>query len=484
MKKFLPALLMFYLLAACNQTENKTSNKDSVAGSPTSTAAFKLGNIKEQMIYQRGIEAAIWGMPAVNYQLMYDAMTKINGSYNQIVYWPKLLDWKNQTLTPNPDVIYLMPFFNTKDVGPVVLDIPPADSGVFNGSIMNYWQGAIEDVGPGGVDKGKGGKYLFMPPGYNKSKVPARYIPIPAQTYHGYALLRSVLKSGSAADVATAVAYSKRIKVYPLSQAANPPTTNFVDASNVIFDSSIPYDMNFYYALDSMIQSEPWLERDKAMIDPLKTIGIERGKLFNPDARTKEILNASLKDAREWLVLNYESLIPFYEGKHWFFPITEEHHQSVIHDFEVPDSYPIDNRGTAYSIAFFSAKHLGESQYYLMCINDNEGKSLEGKSSYHLHVPGNAPVTLYWSMTVYDRETHTFIRNAKWVGRSSQTPGLQKSSDGSVDIYFGPAAPASGESNWVPTDPSGKFEVLARFYGPKKELYDKTWSLGDIEKLK
>ena len=124
-----------------------------------------------------------------------------------------------------------MPFFNTKDVGPVVLEIPPADDGLFNGSIMNYWQAAIEDVGPGGVDKGKGGKYLFLPPGYDMSKVPAGYIPMPSDTYQGYALMRSVLKSGSDADVAKAVAYAKRMKLYPLSQAANPPPTTFVDAS-------------------------------------------------------------------------------------------------------------------------------------------------------------------------------------------------------------------------------------------------------------
>jgi hypothetical protein len=349
---------------------------------------------------------------------------------------------------------------------------------------MNYWQAAIEDVGPGGVDKGKGGKYAFLPPGYDQSKLPAGFIPMPSITYHGYALLRSVLKSGSAVDVATAVAYSKRIKVYPLSEAAHPPATTFIDASNTVYDATIPYDIRFYRALDTILQLEPWLERDKAMIDPLKTIGIERGKPFNPDARTQEILNAALKDAKAWLVLNYESLAPFYEGKHWFFPITEEHHQNIMHDFEVPDSYPIDNRGTAYSIAFFSAKHVGESQYYLMNFSDQDGKALEGKSSYRLHVPGNAPVTQYWSMTVYNRQTHTFIRNAKWVGRSSQTPGLQKNSDGSVDIYFGPTAPPSGESNWVPTDANGMFEVLARFYGPKKALYDKTWSLGEIEKVK
>src|SRR5262245_616568 len=104
-------------------------------------------------------------MPAVNYELMYQEMVrKLKGGFNQILYWSHLLDSKNQTLTPNPDVIYLMPFINTKDTGPMVLEIPAAgDDGLFNGSVMDYWQAAIEDIGPGGVDKGKGGKYLILP---------------------------------------------------------------------------------------------------------------------------------------------------------------------------------------------------------------------------------------------------------------------------------------------------------------------------------
>jgi hypothetical protein len=107
--------------------------------------------LNERAIHRRAVEAAIWGMPAVNYELMFHEMVnKLNGDFNQILYWPRLLDWKNQTLTPNPDVIYLIPFFNTKDVGPVVLEVPPADDGVFNGSIMNYWQAAID--GPSSHD--------------------------------------------------------------------------------------------------------------------------------------------------------------------------------------------------------------------------------------------------------------------------------------------------------------------------------------------
>jgi hypothetical protein len=173
-------------------------------------------------IERRAVEAVIWGMPAVNYDLMYQEMLKLGGRPNQIVYWSRLPDWKNQTLTPNPDVIYLMPFFNTKDAGPLVLEIPPADDGVINGTIMDAWQVPLEDVGPAGVDKGKGGKYLILPPGH-QGAAPDGYIALSSANYQGYALLRSILRSGSDADVAKAVDYAKRIKLYSLSQAANPP---------------------------------------------------------------------------------------------------------------------------------------------------------------------------------------------------------------------------------------------------------------------
>lgn len=480
MKKLLCfSICVFIALNSCKKAKEKTSSQKNEAPLAVN---FQPANIKEQMIYQRGIEAAIWGMPAVNYQLMFDAMSNIKGDYNQVLIWPKLLDWKNQTLTPNPDVIYLMPFFNTKKDGPIVLEIPPADTGVFNGSIMNNWQAAIEDVGPGGVDKGKGGKYLFLPPNYDKTKIPAGYIPMQSDTYQGYALLRSVLKSGSKEDVAAAIEYGKRIKVYPLAQAANNPKTIFVDASNGVVDSKIPYNISFYKTLNKIVQTEPWLERDRALIDPLRTIGIEIGKPFEPDARTQEILELAVKKAKEWLEFNYDTMPAFFKDTNWFFPATNEYKESVLKSYQTPGIYPIDNRGVCYMIAFFSAKHLGESQFYLMNVKDKDGDFLDGSKSYKMTVPANAPVKQYWSMTVYNRDTHTFIENAKWVGRSSQTPGLKTNSDGSVTIYFGPKAPAEGESNWVPTDPNGDFEILARFYGPTKNLYDQSWKLSDIEK--
>src|ERR1044072_8385324 len=126
---------------------------------PRAYTATELG---QRALYRREIEAAIWGMPSVNYDLMYQAAKRLNADYNQIVYWSRLPNWKNQTLTPNPDAIYILPIYNTKD-GPVVLEIPPADDeGSITGSIADCWQTAIEDIGPSGADKGSGGKYLIL----------------------------------------------------------------------------------------------------------------------------------------------------------------------------------------------------------------------------------------------------------------------------------------------------------------------------------
>jgi len=455
-----------------------------MATASTAISLYIPSQLWERTIHRRGVEAAIWGMPAVNYELMYQEMVrKAGGGFNQIVYWSRLLDWRNQTLTPNPDVIYLMPFINTKVAGPMVLEIPPADEGVVNGSVMNLWQAALEDIGPGGADTGKGGKYLILPPGYDQSRVPPAYIVLAADTYQGFALIRSLLESADAAGVAKAVRYGRRIKLYPLAEAGDPSPTTFVDASDVIFDSTIPYDIRFFESLHRIVQAEPWLDRDRVMIDQLKTIGIERGKPFTPDARTQRILNDAMVEARATLDEIYGQARPFYDGGNWVFPVTDELHESVANCFAAPDSYPVDARAMLSTLAFFSARHVGDAHYYLIADRDRTGRPLDGNASYMVRVPSPVPVTQYWSMTVYNRDTHSFIRKAEWVGRSSRTPGVKINADGSVDIYFAPSVPLAKRSNWIPTDPHGRFEVVARFYGPKQALFDKTWKLPGIEPL-
>ena len=484
MKKIFLSLLSTLLMFSCAQ-ETKTEDgvSDNVIKQDATT--FQAANINEQVIYGRAINAVIWGMPAVNFELLHDGLLQAKGDFNQVVYWSGLINSKNQTLTPNPDVIYINPLYDTRK-GPVVLEIPAADgASSITGSLDDGWQTAIEDVGPAGVDKGKGGKYLILPPGY-KEKIPKGYIPMPSSTYAGFAILRSNLTDGSEKDLARAIDYGKKVKIYPYSQAANPPPTVFVDLLDVNFGNTIPYDLHFFEVLNQFVQREPWLERDKAMIDQLKSIGIEKGKPFNPDGRAKEILKAAINDAHVWVDQKYQTVFnpPFYEGTSWALPAFPDFTKAIMANYVDPNTYPVDERAAAYSIAYFSTKHLGTGQYYLMTVKDSNGKPFDGSKQYRLHLPPNVPVKLYWSVTAYDRETHALIKDMKYASRASTTPGLQKNADGSTDIYFGANAPQGKESNWVPTEAKRQFEVLARFYGPEKAFFDKAWKMGDIEEEK
>jgi hypothetical protein len=159
-------------------------------------------------------------------------LTKTPGKVGQAIYWGRPLDWHNQTLTPNPDALYFMVFFNTKD-GPVVLDLPPGgQNGSFNGNIVTVWQMPLEDAGLLGYDKGTGGKYLILPPGY-KGEPPKDCIPLQSDTFGGYMLFRANLKSHSDADVQASIDYGKRMKIYSLAQAVNPPVTIFTDVKDI-----------------------------------------------------------------------------------------------------------------------------------------------------------------------------------------------------------------------------------------------------------
>ena len=205
-----------------------------------------------------------------------------------------------------------------------------------------------------------------------------------------------------------------------------------------------------------MVQSEPWIARDRVMINSLKTIGIEKGKTFNPNEKTKQLLQAALNNARQWLAHGYETNYPpFYTGKHWFLPYDADLSEAMNAAYANPNIYPIDARGILYYCAYSSVKHPGAGQFYLFSSRDNEGHELEGTKTYKLKVPANVPVHQYWSVTAYDFETHALIRDVSIPDRSSLAADLKKNSDGSVDIYFGSKAPEGKESNWVSTKAGG-----------------------------
>lgn len=437
----------------------------------------------DREIERKAVQAVVWGIPAVNYDLMRQEMlAKTPGKVGQVIYWGRAMDWKNQTLTPNPDALYFMAFFTTKD-GPVVLDLPPAEENAsFNGNIVNAWQLPLEDAGLMGYDKGKGGKFLILPPGYQE-KVPDGFIPLKSEVYGGYMLFRSNMRSHSDADVEASIDYGKKIKIYPLSASDNPPATVFSDVKDILFDSTIKWDTSFFANLDRIVQEEPWIVRDRVMIDQLKSIGIEKSKAYKPDQHMKSLLTAGIKEAQALIAAKYDAGFPpfFTDKSRWTFPTYPDLIEAGGHGFDEENAYPVDHRGVAYSYAYIGIKRLGAGQFYSISIRDKDGRDFDGGKTYRLNVPPNVPVEQYWSVTAYDRQTHALIKNVSRASRSSQIPELTRNSDGSIDLYFGPKAPKGKETNWVPTDPKRKFELMFRAYAPKKEFFEKKWVLSDVE---
>jgi hypothetical protein len=446
---------------------------------------FPADELKDREIHRRATEAVLWGMPAVNTDLMLQQMlAKTRGKENQVIYWGRPLDWRNQTLTPNPDAIYFMAFFNTKTVGPLVYDIPAGDDHAsLTGNIVTVWQTALEDVGLFGLDRGAGGKFVVLPPGYTE-KIPDGYTPLPSDTYSGYALLRSNLKSHGDADVAASIAYGKRVKIYPLSAADNPPETVFTDVKDVDYDSTIRYDASFFDNLNRIVQSEPWIERDRAMIDRLRSIGIEKGKVFAPSQAMRKVLTAAIGEAKALLEQRYDAgFPPFYPKSHWTLPTLQEAMDGQSTTYANRDQYATDARALLYTYGYIAIKRPGTAQFYLISIRDKDGDGFDGAKTYRLHVPANAPVEQYWSVTAYDRQTHALIKQMSRASRASNASDVQKSADGSIDVYFGPKSPEGKEANWVPTDPQRGFELMFRVYGPRKAFFDKAWVLPDAEKV-
>jgi hypothetical protein len=218
------------------------------------------------------------------------------------------------------------------------------------------------------------------------------------------------------------------------------------------------------------------------MIDQLRSLGIQKGKSFTPDAVTKQALASGIREAHALLAAKYDAAPPpFFDGTHWTYPTHPEMFKAASDGFDGANDYPVDWRGLTYTYGYIGIKRLGAGQFYLINIKDRSGESYDGAKTYRLHVPSNVPIEQYWSLTAYDRDTHALIKNVDRASRASNNAEVKTNADGSVDLYVGAKPPAGQESNWIPTDPARGFELMFRLYGPKKEFFDKAWKLPDVE---
>jgi hypothetical protein len=307
------------------------------------------------------------------------------------------------------------------------------------------------------------------------------YFPIPFATYSGYSFLRAIPASASPADIAQALELVRKIRVYPVAEAAHPPAQRHVDVAGTLFDGIARFDATFYDSLARMVNEEPVQPRDRVAMGQLRTLGIEKGHAFTPDAATREILARAVAEAHASMMQAATDGERFWPEVRWIVPGRSVGPKTAF-TFETDDRLDIDERGMTFFLACAPPKRLGAATFYVFGVRDARGQPLRGEKTYRLHVPADVPVRQFWAVTVYDLETAAFIRDAPRVEVNSYQKS-QRNLDESVDIFFGPHPPGGKEANWIYTAPGKPWIAAFRFYGPDKAVFDKTWRLGEITEV-
>ena len=446
---------------------------------------LKTANLADRVSYHRAIETAVWAMPLMNFKFWRDALADAGVGPNDVGYFSKVQDWKFQTATPNNTTPYICIYWNFKD-GPIVVEMPPAIEGIgIFGTIMDAWQRPLDDVGAKGRDRGRGAKYLLVPPNYDGPLLPNALV-YEQETYYGWTALRPIMAGGATPEnLDKATALTKQLKVYPLANADNPPKMKFVDLYGKLLEMTPKLDGSIYREIHEMIQEEVVLDRDLAMMGLMARIGIKKGEPFKPDAKLQAMFDQAGPEALRFMIEQYHrDLNPWmWEGKKWSMLVPTGAGETEWR-YEFPSFYDYHARGALFYAIITSIKNYGTSTFYLDCAETADGEWLDGGKNYKLVMPPDVPVQDFWAITTYDLETASYLRDIEPSSIDSNMQGVKKNADGSVDIYFGPKAPEGKESNWLPTDPKRRFFLLARFYGPEPALFDGSFELNNIELIK
>ena len=381
-------------------------------------------------------------------------------------------------LTGNNSTVYAIASLDLKVDGPTVVEIPPGMMGTANDALFKF----LVDFGFVGPDKGQGGKYLFLPPGFD-DQVPDGYYVINSPSYWIWVMMRGFGEVGQG-DEAVAW-FEEHLSVYPLATGPRPCT--FSNATGMGINPLPAEDGSVFEDLNAIIQHEPGELFGAEQLGRLSTLGIRKGQPFNPNTRMQRILDQGAKQGvamcRAILYASRELDIRYWPDRHWekMFLYNTTFERDGVND--------IDARTLWHYQAIVVSPNLlsttpGAGTAYLTCFRDQNDLYLDGAKRYRLTVPANPPVKRFWAVTTYDPVTRGLSDAGgnmnKSVG-SNENPEVN--ADGSVDVYFGSEAPAGKEKNWVPTNPDKGFFVVFRFYGPMEGYIEKSWVLNDFELL-
>jgi hypothetical protein len=393
----------------------------------------------------------------------------------QVVIWENLMDAKTVLLTANTETVYAIAHLNLRADGPTVVEAPPHMLGLMQDGLQRF----IVDVGPLGPDKGKGGKFLILPPGYT-GNVPDGYFVGRSPTYSVMFAVRGFQVDGKTDQ---AVALMKQIKIYPLAKASSLPAMQFMNGSNQDINTLFPDTIRYFELLSMLVNEEPLELFDPTERWQMQAIGIEKGKPFNPDERMKALLSEAARlggaIARANTYAN-PATKPFYPNRKW-----QDASGDLSYTFAKDGVPQIDARNNVYYMAAGNSpammeKHVGQGSQYLWTYRDASGAFLDGGKTYRLRVLPNIPAKAFWSVVVYDSLSRSELQNGQPLPSVSSYTKPKVNADGTIDITFGPSAPTDG-GNWIRTVPGRGWFPIFRFYSPTEAYFDKTWVLNDIQ---
>jgi hypothetical protein len=457
-----------------------------VGGQPAPGTKQSVPDLEYQIKYQRAFEAIIWGMPALSINSFTRAINAVGAQSNDIVAYSQPANERVEALTANNQVPYTTGYSDLSK-GPAVLEVPAAtDVASFFGQVVGTWQTTVADVGPTGLDKGKGGKYLLVPPGYSEP-IPKGYFVINTGSNVVWFAFRAL--PGPKGDLVKAGQYIRDgLRLYPLSQAANPPKQKFIDPAieQLRFPSLPFYDLSAFEMLHKIINAEPILPRDKVMMDMLASIGIEKGKPFNPDAKAKKAMEAAVADAYFYMLQANSKPDPnqrIWKDRNYYDIIWTDKNGEF--SFDYPDLLAYTARALTYfQVTFFPKKWdtARPVNAYISPKFDKQGNPFLAGKNYKVTIPKTVPVKFFWAVNMYDDATGAFIYNplARAGLSNFDRPKMKINPDESVTIYIGPKAPPGLESNWIPTQGKKPF-MLIRLYGAEEAYFNRSFVLDDFE---